>query len=104
MGEQAIHPRYLKCNSCYGRWRVELLTPSVQRSLPTFCPACGANSVVEIDRNQDYWYILAEGMLGKGNARSVALIKGLYDLWQPEIEPHFSVFVQQTMKEHTNGS
>lgn len=60
---------------------------------------CGQETVYEIDRDTDYWYILAEGM-GFIGAKGVALIKGLYDVWNPAETSHFAVFVQQVIKEN----
>ena len=96
-------PRYIKCRDCHGHWRIELLTPTVGSAPATHCPGCGTQAVFTIDRDQDYWYILAEGYNLKADARGVALLKGLYDLWNPAEEDNLGTFIQKTLKEFKNG-
>ena len=72
----------------------------VTGAAPQYCVSCGQKTAHEFDRDNDYWYIMAEGLGFQANERGVALTKGLYELWEPAVHTRFGDFVKETVSEH----
>lgn len=95
-----MHPRYLHCKACKSHWRVEVLSPTtVALPVANHCPLCGQACASELDRDLDYWYVLAEAYLPVATIKGAKLIQQLYDLWDGKEHDHFGDFVREVLSQ-----
>lgn len=85
----------LTCNSCKSQFRFERTGLRTSTWIPDFCPHCGTKGVVTtLDAERDYWEILAESY-----GLTVELTKGLYEIWDPNMDQNFGDFVRKELAE-----
>lgn len=57
------------------------------------CPSCGQQAACSISQEEDYWYTLAESFHLPATQEGVSLIKGIYEIWDPQEFRSFRDFV-----------
>lgn len=99
MANLYVHNNFVMCKACMTRFRIESKEPLLA-GLPSYCPHCGSAADCVADPDEDYWYVLAGSFDLPQNEEGAALIRSIYELWEPQDHKRFGDFV----KELSNGN
>lgn len=85
-------------------FRVENVTPLTTSARTLYCPACGSVNITIVElQSDDQWYAMALSFGLPQRAKSVDLIKQLFEAWDPATDSSFKDFVSSIVEELTNN-